>query len=94
MHDWTLLEICVDWLKGSITATFRNTKSQEVKLIAEGLVDIRIPKMEEWGRSVSVNEVRGPHKLDNGHQKLTIEMQSGDNIEIIARSIFLPQNES
>lgn len=90
MHDWTFLEIRIDWQNGSVIATFRNTTSHEVTLTAKGLVDIHVPKKEEWGRSVSVNEIRGPFKFDNKFQKLTIEMQSGDSITIIARSILLP----
>ncbi len=91
MHDWTLMEIRVDWQNGSVTVTFRNTTSREVSLTAEGLVDIHVPKKEEWGRSVSVNEIRGPYKFDNEFQKVTIEMQSGDSIKIVARSIVWPQ---
>ena len=59
-------------------------------LTAQGLVNIHVPKSEPWGRSVSVNEIRGPLKFDSELQKLTIEMQSGDCIEIVARSICLP----
>ncbi|SDT88701.1 hypothetical protein [Halopseudomonas salegens] len=90
MHDWTLLTLIVDWANGTITIAFRNCQSQEVFLIAEGLIDLRVPKREEWGGSVSVNEVDGPKVLQNGSLYFSIEMQSGDKIEMEARSISLP----
>lgn len=90
MHDWTLLALMVDWVSGSVTISFRNCQSQEVFLMAEGLSDLRIPRREEWGRSVSINEVDGPVVLQNGNYYLSIEIQSGDKIEIEAKSISFP----
>lgn len=92
MHDWTLLTLMVDWVRGMVTITFRNSQSQEVFLIGEGLSDFRVPKREEWGGSVSVNEVVGPKKLENGNLYFSIEMQSGDKIEMEAMSISLPDD--
>ncbi|PKM44045.1 MAG: hypothetical protein CVV05_13150 [Gammaproteobacteria bacterium HGW-Gammaproteobacteria-1] len=91
MHDWTLLALVVDWVKGMVTITFRNSQSQEVFLMAEGLSDLRVPKREEWGGSVSVNEVEGPKQLQNGNTYVSIEMQSGDKVELEAKSISLPE---
>lgn len=91
MHDWTLLNLIVDWTKGIATITFRNSQSQKVFLVAEGLSDFRVPRREEWGESASVNEVEGPKKLHNGNMHFSIEMQSGDKIELEAQSIFLPE---
>lgn len=90
MHDWTLLTIMVDWLDSTVRIAFRNRKSQEVFLMAEGLTNLRVPKREEWGGSVSVNEVDGPKVLQNGSLYFSIQMQSGDKIEMEARSISLP----
>lgn len=90
MHDWTLVILMIDWPKGMVTITFKNTCSDEVFLVAEGLVDFKIPKREDWGESVSVNVVEGPSILENGNTYLAIEMQSGDKIELEASSISLP----
>lgn len=94
MHDWTLASLMVEWVKGMVTITFKNSDSQEVLLIAEGLADLKIPKREDWGESVSVNEVEGSSSLDNGNSYIAIEIQSGDKIELEARSIYLPDDGS
>lgn len=90
MHDWTLVCIAVDWAPGLATITFRNHESKEVQLVAYGIIDVHIPKKQEWGESVSVNETNGPMLLGNGNYFLEIEMQSGDRINIEANSIAMP----
>ncbi|WP_349431032.1 hypothetical protein Q9L42_010540 [Methylomarinum sp. Ch1-1] len=92
MHDWTFVTLLVEWLKGVVTITLKNSSSNEVFLVAEGLADLKVPKREDWGESVSVNEVDGPRVLDNGNSYIGIEIQSGDKIEIEAKSISLPEN--
>ena len=91
MHDWTFVTLLVEWSKGMVTITFENS-SNEVFLVAEGLADLKVPKREDWGGSVSVNEVDGPRMLDNGNSYIGIEIQSGDRIEIEAKSIYLSEN--
>lgn len=91
MHDWALLTILVIWFKGVATLAFKNSKSQNAELTAHGLMSIKIPKLEEWGESVSVNQVIGPTKLGNGCYGMKIEMQSGDIIEIEAESFLMPR---
>ncbi|EGW21444.1 hypothetical protein [Methylobacter tundripaludum] len=91
MHDWTLVSILVDWIKGIVTITFKNYKSNQVILIADGLVNLHIPKREEWGESVSINEVTGPILLSNGNYHLKLEIQSGDKIELEAKFIKMPE---
>lgn len=91
MHDWTLLSISVEWLKGSVTITFDTYENSQVTLIAEGLVKMVIPKHEEWGESVSVNKVHGPVQLENGNFHLALEIQSGDTITLEAKSIQMPK---
>jgi hypothetical protein len=90
MHDWTLVRLIVDWLKGMITIVFKNDRSEETFLVAEGFSNLKVPKQEAWGESASVNEVEGPRKLDNGWIYISIEIQSGDKIELEAKSITLP----
>ena len=92
MHDWTLVSLMVEWIKGMVTITFKNSDSNQVFLVAEGLTDLKIPKREDWGESVSVNEVEGPNSLGNGNSYIAIEIQSGDKIELEARSISLPND--
>jgi hypothetical protein len=90
MHDWTLLSISFDWGTGNAVLTFRRSGSELVSVQAEGVSNLQVPRMNEWGKSVSVNEVRGPSKDVGGLQTLEIEMQSGDVIKITALSFIFP----
>jgi len=90
MHDWILVSLKIDWLQGAIRITLRNNRSEDVFLVAEGFVDLKVPKREDWSKSVSINEVEGPSELDNGNFYLVIEIQSGDKIELEAKTIYLP----
>jgi hypothetical protein len=90
MHDWTLLSIVVEWMKGIVTVTFDTYEYNHVVLTAEGLIELVIPKHDEWGESVSVNRVRGPVQLENGNYHLALEIQSRDTITLEAKSIQMP----
>lgn len=90
MHDWTLLSILINWMEGTAIISFRNEKSEEVRLIAEGIVDVHVPKRDQWGESVSINEVVGPLRDVDGNFCVELEVQSGDRIKLVARSVFMP----
>ena len=60
----------------------------ERKLLVKGFTSVIIPKKDDWGESVSVNEVFGPISIENGLLKISIQIQSGDMIEIAAKTIF------
>ncbi|MBT9098268.1 hypothetical protein KFZ76_11190 [Methylovulum psychrotolerans] len=94
MHDWILLAILVAWTKsgeGRVTMTFTTNKSNQVELTATGLVNLAVPKYEEWGPSNSVNRVFGPVQRDNGNYRVEIELQSGDTLTLEAKSIQMPE---
>ena len=90
MHDWTLLSISLEWENGATVLSFRRNGLQLVSVRAEGVSKLVIPRMNEWGPSVSVNELRGPTKDPPGPQTLEIEMQSGDVIKITGTSFIFP----
>ena len=90
MHDWTLVSIIFEWKQGRVTLNFNATDSQPATIIAENVVQLEVPQRDEWGRSVSVNEMRGPSKDPAGCEKLEVEIQSGDIITIKAKSFRLP----
>lgn len=90
MHDWTLLSLSVDWKSGDANLDFLNSSSAKVSLRIHELHSFYLPRKLEWGMSVSVNAVSGPVTLECGKMMLKIEMQSGDEIEIVARSMVLP----
>lgn len=89
MHDWTLIDLVVEWSIGTITVHFRDEESRILELKASGLTHLEVPRRRPWGPSVSVNEIRGPTHLD-GRTEIEIEMQSGDVIVIAAQSIDMP----
>ena len=89
MHDWTLRALNIDWGDGVARVEFDSPTGQAV-LKAHGLQNLRLPKAEPWGPSVSVNKAEGPLELDGGLVRFAIEMQTGDLIEIVARSFELP----
>jgi hypothetical protein len=90
MHDWTLLSILVYWRSRLVELKFRDLSSQEIVVGVEGLLELHVPRRDEWGPSVSVNNVTGPARLPNGNQRLIIQMQSGDSIDIEASAFKMP----
>ncbi|MDQ1835132.1 hypothetical protein [Massilia scottii] len=90
MHDWALLSLLFDWEGAHLTLTLRNRSSDIVSLTVDGVVRLMVPKQSEWGRSGMVNEFTGPTRQLDGTEKLQIEMQSGDVIEITAGSFSFP----
>lgn len=90
MHDWTLIDISVSWKEKRATFNFKSSTSSRV-LVAEEFVNLILPRTSPWGNSVSVNEISELIILDNGSHQITIEMQSGDTIEIEAKSINIPE---
>ena len=93
MHDWTLLSIRFDWKQGKVSIEFEpyNTEKIIVFFYAEDVSNLQIPRVKEWGPSVSVNEVTGPEKLSGENQKIKFEMQTSDVIEITAKKFIFPK---
>ena len=87
MHDWTLVRIGFDWPEARVTIEFEDLTFEVRSLIAEGVRDLRVPKANEWGPSVSVNEVSEAEAEHGQGRCLRIEMQSGDVIQILAEKI-------
>ena len=90
MHDWSFVSLFMEWGIGKATITLKDNNSADVFLVADGLADLKVPRREEWGKSISVNDIIGPTALPNGNSYIVIEIQSGDRIEIEAKSISLP----
>lgn len=90
MHDWTLIGVYFDWRSGQVKVDFLNQDSTLVSLIANDVSNLRVPRMNDWGASVSVNGVAKITHLKDGRSRIKIEMQSGDLIEIDAKAFVLP----
>ncbi len=95
LHDATLVSISLDWATGSTTIVFRpgQIPPGEVSLHAEGTRLLRLDRATPWGMSVSVNQVRGPEPASGG-ERVEIEMQSGDTIEVCGQSIKLSRRSA
>lgn len=92
MHDWSLISVNLDWVLSRLILNLRNPKLEDVILIANGFVNFKITKYDEWGESISINNILDFSKLENGNFSLKIEIQSGDQLEIEAKEILFPDN--
>ena len=90
MHDWVLNEIRFDWRSARTVIELKDSASVIRTVIAEGVTELNVPRMNEWGPSVNVNEFFEIEVLASGLQQLKIEMQSGDVIQIVAAQFALP----
>ena len=86
-HDWLLLKIDISWEQSSVTIFLKNTNSELCYIRTEEFFDIHVPKLNKWGKSISILDVQ----LTNNNDKfiLEIQMQSGDSLRIIAKTIEL-----
>lgn len=82
LHDATLETLSLDWATGRVEVVLRSA-SGIVILRASGVTHLVCPRLHPWGRSSSVNGVRGPRAKEGGFI-VEIEMQSGDVIVILA----------
>jgi hypothetical protein len=91
MHEWILRSIEVEWKSGRVTLSFDTYQAGVLSLVAEGVVDLHVPRMSPWGPSIHVNEVRQPPGRPGKRRKLEIEMQSGDVLTVTAASFVFPR---
>jgi hypothetical protein len=94
LHDAVIEELRVDYAAGTALVSFR-TATGRVTLTADGVLMVKAPRREPWGLggAGSVNEVRGPSPIAPGGAavQISIELQSGDVLEVEARHIrFAP----
>lgn len=90
MHDWTLSAVSFEWAAGVVTVTF----AYHPPLIAEGVTKLTMTRLNEWGPSRSVSGADPPVAVDSRSTRLTLEMSSGDTIEIVASVFKFPTDAS
>lgn len=90
MHDWTLKRIEFDWHAARVTLDLEDSNCTMRTLTADGVQDLQVPRFNAWGPSVSVNEVSEVVPISSELQRLNIQMQSGDVIQILAQRFVLP----
>jgi hypothetical protein len=90
MHDWSLVTISVDWSVGCVQLDLCPRPGERSRVIARDFRKVEVPRRQEWGASVSVMSHVGPDECGPELRRLSILMQSGDSIEIVAREIEMP----
>jgi hypothetical protein len=90
MHDWTLNKVDFEWKLARVVLELKDSASEIRTLVADGVAELYVPRKNEWGPSVSVNEVFEIEELSSGLKQLKIEMQSGDVIQIVASQFAFP----
>jgi hypothetical protein len=90
LHDWTLTKITLDWHQGQLLINLEDTNRMPKTIIAKGVRDLHIPRMNEWGPSNRINDVAEAGLQLSSNRSMQIEMQSGDVIRIEASELQLP----
>lgn len=86
LHDRVVIEIAMEWATGIVTIELKGTRPS--RIIADGVTELGIPRLLEWGASASINSVSVVRHGGNLLQ-LAIEMQTGDVISIRATAVRL-----
>jgi hypothetical protein len=86
LHDAVLERIEIVWETGIATIELRRVPGAAFVLTARGLLDFSMPRRQDWGPSVCVNSAH-VQRNDEGEVLLTIEMQSGDTLSVIAKRL-------
>lgn len=88
-HDWTFLDVAVNWKEGSAEIRLRGPAGSS-SIRCNGISGLSLSRTMPWGPSESINRavLRASENPVESH--LLIEMQSGDAISISASGIQLP----
>lgn len=86
LHDSTLESLELSWSSGEVFVHLQTGDARHPRrvLVASEVRRVECSRLMPWGPSASINEVRGPTRLDAVTTALEIEMQSGDLIRIEA----------
>jgi hypothetical protein len=92
LHDSTLLGLTLRWPEGDAVLSFQTGMAgqEPQSLRARGVHKLCCPRQFPWGPSSSVNSVRElPSQSIPALRELIVEMQSGDEIVVVAESFQL-----
>ena len=83
LHDAILISVSMEWASGDACARVRLSEepARTAEIHVRGSTLLRCPRVQPWGPSVSINEVRVLSRQDE-RIRLEIEVQSGDVVEI------------
>jgi hypothetical protein len=89
MHDWTLVDIHFEWPTARVILEFEDAGAKKRSLVADNVRMLEVPRENEWGPSVSVNEASEQPGPNDVGRMLCIEMQSGDLIRVWAENVTM-----
>lgn len=92
VHDATLCSIAVDWPGRSARIELRLVGRSFARIRAMGVRGITAPRAEPWGPSESVLHAGVAFDAEAGAVRLSMQMQSGDEIVIDADRFDLEVN--
>lgn len=88
-HDAVLMDLTFDWAKRCLRCSLRlvSDNAETKQIIFEGVSKVVVPSSRPWGRSSSINALK---RIPRGDEfAFSLEMQSGDIIEIYAAAMRL-----
>jgi hypothetical protein len=90
LHDATLELLIFNWREGTLQIALKTGTGQldKTTLFARGVTELRCPRLLPWGPSSSINTTN-LEQLGDASYLLTIEMQSGDSIEVCCGDVSL-----
>lgn len=86
MHDWTLLDMRVDWGSSEVELGVLDGSSSHRSIVFKGLRELSVDRREHWGPSRSVNEAAWISAGSEDGISMKLEMQTGGIISISAVS--------
>lgn len=89
LHDATLLGIRYEWAQARVTFSLQTEPDVRRDLIVTGVTVLHLTRLEPWGPSESVNQVSWSRREADTLPVLSVEMQSGDLIEVRASAFTL-----
>jgi hypothetical protein len=86
LHDATLTFISVLWKERTVTLSFKAgiPAPATIAITGHDFAAVEIPRQDPWGPSVSV--LSAQIDSHDGRLQLSVEMQSGDTIHIVANA--------
>ncbi len=94
VHDATLLSITVDWPGGCARIELSLVGGSVARILAVGVRGTTAPRAEPWGPSESVLAAAMAFDAEAGAIRLSMRMQSGDEIVIDAHRFDLEIDEA
>ncbi len=83
IHDCTLIDITFNWKTAKLAIKVMDNLNERFLFFNE-VNQLNLPRKFPWGESASINSLE-----NNEEGRFNLEMQSGDNITILAKSFSL-----